>query len=137
MTKDTDFMFTNNTSIYSDNKKQQQTKQTILYTLSGAHNIPENDNNEELLMFNDEHVCAKIVHRIDATKKYMIRLDSNNKFYNPVSIYGTEKNKTFLDRICRSNQKFSEVSEKVFNLYTKFLSTKNILWLNNAEREAE
>jgi hypothetical protein len=67
----------------------------------------------------------------------MIRLDSNNKFFNPVSIYGTEKNKTFLDRICRSNQKFSEVSEKVFSLYTKFLSTKNILWLNNAEREAE
>jgi hypothetical protein len=134
MTKDKEFMFTNNTSIYTENKKQNETTQIIAYTLSGSHEIPQDS---DLLTINNEQVCAKIVHRIDATKKYMIRLDSNNKFFNPVSIYGTEKNKTFLDRICRSNQKFSEVSEKVFSLYTKFLSTKNILWLNNAEREAE
>jgi hypothetical protein len=134
MTKDKEFMFTNNTSIYTQDKKQNETAQTIAYTLSGSHALSEDS---DLLTINNEQVCAKIVHRIDATKKYMIRLDSNNKFFNPVSIYGTEKNKTFLDRICRSNQKFSEVSEKVFSLYTKFLSTKNILWLNNAEREAE
>ena len=36
-----------------------------------------------------------------------------------------------------SNEKFKEVSEKTLNLYVKFLQTKNISWLTNAEREAE
>jgi hypothetical protein len=59
------------------------------------------------------------------------------KLFNPVSIYGVEKDKNFLDRICRSNSKFKEVNHKVFDLYVKFLQSKNISWLNNAEREAE
>jgi len=132
----TDFTFVHNNSVFKNNNIIQEN--ITVYTLSDQFEYQEQDiNNNTLMTHNGEPICAKSVIRTDGTKKYMIRLDSNNKFYNPISIYGTEHNKTFLDRICRSNEKFKEVSEKTLNLYVKFLQTKNILWLTNAEREAE
>jgi len=73
----------------------------------------------------------------NGTTKYTIKLSNNNKLYNPASIYGSEESRTFLDRICRSNKKFKEVNEKAFKWYIKFLNTKNVSWLHNAEREIE
>jgi len=130
------FTSINNNSIYSNSHNNNQATSILAYTLSGEIGIEDNDVNL-LVTSNGEQICAKTISRIDGSIKHMIRIDSNNKFYNPISIYGTENNKTFLDRICRSNQKFREVSEKTLNLYVKFLQSKNILWLNNAEREAE
>jgi hypothetical protein len=130
------FTSINNNSIYSSSHNNNQATSILAYTLSGEIDIEDNDVNL-LVTSNGEQICAKTISRIDGSIKHMIRIDSNNKFYNPISIYGTENNKTFLDRICRSNQKFREVSEKTLNFYVKFLQSKNILWLNNAEREAE
>jgi hypothetical protein len=48
-----------------------------------------------------------------------------------------EKTNGFLDRICRSNDKFKTVNEKAFNWYVQFLSSKNLSWFHNAEREIE
>jgi hypothetical protein len=126
------FTSINNNSIYSSSHNNNQATSILAYTLSGEIGIEDNDVNL-LVTSNGEQICAKTISRIDGSIKHMIRIDSNNK----ISIYGTENNKTFLDRICRSNQKFREVSEKTLNLYVKFLQSKNILWLNNAEREAE
>lgn len=131
-----DFTCIHNNSIFNNQSIIQEN--IIVYTISDQYEYKEQDiNNNTLITHNGEPICAKSISRNDGTKKYMIRIDSNNKFYNPVSIYGAENNKTFLDRICRSNEKFKEVSEKTLNLYVKFLQTKNISWLTNAEREAE
>jgi hypothetical protein len=82
-------------------------------------------------------VCAKIVHRIDTSKKYLIKLDRSGKFLNPFSVYDESRaHQTFLDTVCRTDHKFKEVSEKAFQFYVKFLATKNTGLLNNAEREA-
>jgi hypothetical protein len=82
-------------------------------------------------------VYAKQIQRADGSFKNLVRVTTNAKLYNPLSIYGQESNNNFLDRICRSNLKFKTVNDKTWNWYLKFLATKNLSWLYNAEREAE
>jgi hypothetical protein len=84
-----------------------------------------------------KNIFAKKVIRKNGTKKYLVKNDSNGKLCNPLSIYGQEQEKSFLNRVCRSNNKFVEVNQKTFDWYVKFLSSKNVAWLNNAERERE
>jgi hypothetical protein len=84
-----------------------------------------------------KNIFAKKITRKNGTTKFTIRTSQDGKLYNPISIYGKEEQKTFLDRVCRSNNKFVEVNLKTFNLYTQFLKTKNLAYLNNAERERE
>ena len=132
----TEFIFTNNNNIFNTQKDNENATE-IGYTMVGMEDtLDQND----LPLSNDneaEKVFAKKILRKNGTTKFLVRLSANGKLFNPVSIYGLEKEKTFLDRICRSNSKFREVNQKVFDLYIKFLQSKNISWLNNAEREAE
>ena len=130
-----DFIFTSNNSIF--NTKKDLDNKEISYTLTGMEDECDETGCPILNDNDSENVFAKKILRKNGTAKFMIRLSSNGKLFNPVSIYGQEKDKTFLDRICRSNSKFKEVNHKVFDLYVKFLQSKNISWLNNAEREAE
>ena len=69
--------------------------------------------------------------------KYVIKLSNNGKLYNPISVLGEEKTFTFLDKICRSNNRFKTVNEKAFNWYIQFLRSKNLAWFYNAEREMD
>lgn len=131
-----DFIFTSNNSIFNTNKDTENTEE-ISYTITGMEDECD-DNGCPIVEDKDaENVFAKKIIRKNGTTKFLIRLSANGKLFNPMSIYGLEKDKTFLDRICRSNSKFKEVNHKVFDLYIKFLQSKNISWLNNAEREAE
>jgi hypothetical protein len=131
-----EFIFSNDSSIFNTKKDSDDTKE-ISYTLTGTEDHCD-ENGCPIIKDNEsEGVFAKKILRKNGTAKFMVRLGSNGKLFNPVSIYGLEKDKTFLDRICRSNSKFKEVNHKVFDLYVKFLQSKNISWLNNAEREAE
>lgn len=85
----------------------------------------------------NEKTLAKITVRKNGSIKYSIKTTNNGKMHNPICVYGDEKENNFLDRICRSNDRFKEVNHKVFNLYLNFLKTKNIAWFHNAEREDE
>lgn len=84
-----------------------------------------------------KEVCAKKTHRSDGSIKYQIKLDRSSKLYNPFSSLDNDKtNKDiFINDVCRQDHKFKEVNQKAFDWYIQFLDTKNISWLNNAERE--
>lgn len=127
------FIFKPN-SLFS--KKVNAEESVEFYTLRGNEAFVDESNLPRVSTDNDS-VLAKKTTRKNGTIKYSIRLGNNGKFYNPVSIYGQEKTHTFLNRICRSNDKFKEVSPKVFSMYLEFLNTKNTSWLINAEREHE
>jgi hypothetical protein len=106
------------------------------FTLSGMEDFLDTEDYPRAKVESDS-VFAKRTKRKNGTTKYTIRLSNTGKLYNPVSILGQETNNSFLNRVCRSNNKFAEVNQKVFNWYVKFLQTKNVAWLNNAEREKE
>ena len=120
-------------------KSQSDVKEDLLqqefFTLSG---------NEEFILQDtprrhkiDDGVYAKRIQKKDGTFKLSIRTSTDGKLYNPMSIYGEEKKSTLLDNVCKSNEKFRTVSPKTFDLYIQFLTSKNLAYLYNAEREAE
>ena len=84
----------------------------------------------------DPRVLAKKIIRENGDHKLSIKYTSNGRMENPISIYGADKiDNTFLDRVCRSQDKFKEVNPKVFGMYITFLKTHNLAWLSKAERE--
>lgn len=126
-------IFTNNNVFGSKIVEEKE----FFYTSLGEHDFLDN----EIPMKNseDNNVYAKKIIRSNGTVKYLIRLDYSAKFFDPFSIYDKEDKKQsveFLNSVCRSNKKFKEVNNKVFDLYLRFLVSKNPSWLFNAEREA-
>ncbi|NDB58966.1 hypothetical protein EB001_10995, partial [bacterium] len=68
-------------------------------------------------------------------RKFFIKIGTYGKVFNPIGMYSEGQNNKFLSKIGRQEWQFKEVNEKTFDLYLNFLSTKNIAWLSNAERE--
>jgi len=120
-----------------NDQEQIPEEKNELYSAMGSHDYLDDQNYPRISKENDKRILAKKIRREDGSTKYSIKLTNNGKMENPLSMYGVEKDTTFLDRVCRSNDRFKEVNFKVFDLYINFLKTKNIAWLHNAEREAE
>ena len=120
-------------------KSQGDVKENLLqqefFTLSGDEEFTLQDTPRRHK--EDNQVYAKRLQRKDGTYKLTIRTGTDGKLYNPMSIYGEEKKSTLLDNICKSNEKFRTVNPKAFDLYVQFLSSKNLAYLYNAERESE
>lgn len=120
---------------FFDKNNVAEPSETFFYTLAGQEDFYQD--NLPCRNIEDQHVYAKKIKKIDGKYKYSIKLTNNGKLYNPISIYGEEKINTFLDRICKSSNKFKTVNEKAFNFYLQFLTSKNIAYYYNAEREVD
>jgi hypothetical protein len=129
-----DFIYSSKKNPQNNNKSQDPENQH--FCLKDHAEFIDSDNNPRVDNENSDKVLAKKIIRDDSTYRFYIKLDNQGKLYNPLSIYGETKQSSFLDRVCRSQNKFKEVNEKAFNMYLSFLKTKNIAWFNNAEREA-
>ena len=69
--------------------------------------------------------------------KYYIRVHPNRKLYDPFPLYSVSDNKnSFVDKICKSENVYKEVTESVFNMYLNYLKTENVQWFNRAQRES-
>lgn len=53
---------------------------------------------------------------------------------NPVSLNHATSDYSKVDRFGRNRYDYKQVTKEVFELYHKFLETRNIAWLRNAER---
>ena len=121
--------------IYSEDKEINTLSEDEYFTVSGLEDYLDINNNPRVTSLEDNKILAKKVTREDNSTKYSIKIDSNGKIYNPVSMYVDKE--SFLDKFCRGSEKFKEVNFKIFNMYIHFLRTKNLAWINNAEREKE
>lgn len=87
---------------------------------------------------NDENkALAKMVSVDNNPNRYYIKVGTYGKIYNPIGLYSEGQSERFLSKIGRKQFEYKEVNQKVFDMYVSFLSTKNIAWLNNAEREMQ
>jgi hypothetical protein len=123
--------------IFQQKPNKQEDIQVTCFTISGNEEFLDENGNPRISEETDtENIFAKKIIRDNGTARYSIRIDINNKFVNPMSIYDDKKvTNNFLDSVCRANNKFVEVNLKVFNMYLNFLKTKNLSWFYNAERE--
>lgn len=83
----------------------------------------------------ESDVLAYKTQKVNGDYKFMIRINADRKLYNPLSIYGHDRSFKLLNNISRSNLEYREVNSQAFDFYLRFLATKNIAWLNKAERE--
>jgi hypothetical protein len=115
------------------------------YTKKGYESFVDDDGDPRLDKDSDK-VFAKVVKdkpsKNFADKKrvgfsYYIKSTPNKTLYNPTENYSIDPKvkKSFVNKVCKSELKFLEVSESVFNMYLNFLKTENSQWLVKAQRE--
>lgn len=122
-----------NNFIFSQNDSNKSTQSNQYYTLVGQEDFIDDENNPRIEKDSDERVFAK---KTEKNKlKYLIKIDNAGKFYNPLSPISSIKPIKILQTISVPDSRFKEVNKTVFNMYLNFLRSKNIAWINNAERE--
>jgi hypothetical protein len=69
--------------------------------------------------------------------RYYIKTDPNKNIINPTETYSikTKEKSSFINKTCKIEVVFSEVTESIFNQYINFLKTSNTKWLTSAQRE--
>jgi len=121
--------------IQNKNKEQEEIKDTTyqFYTMLGEHDFIDSSNKPQVKKESSK-VVAKSVSK-NGNNKFYIKIGTYGRIFNPIGLFSEGKNEKFIAKIGKKEFEFKEVNQKVFDLYLNFLSTKNIAWLNNAERE--
>jgi hypothetical protein len=128
MKNEQDFIFNPNA-----NKPVATQRKEALYCFLGEHEFLDEDNNPRITKENSK-VLAKIV-STSISSRYYIKTGTYGRIYNPIGMYSEGKEGKFLAKIGKNEWNFIEVNKGIFDQYVNFLRTKNIAWLNNAERE--
>jgi hypothetical protein len=121
--------------VQNNHKATEQLNETEneYYTILGDHDFIDSSNRPQAKE-ESKKVVAKRLSKNDKNKFY-IKVGTYGKIFNPIGLFSEGKNEKFIAKIGKKEFEFKEVNQKVFDLYLNFLSTKNIAWLNNAERE--
>lgn len=119
--------------IPNTNKISTNIKNLELFTLIGQHKFLDDNKNPRVDLENDKVYAKKVI--LDSNQKYYIKVGTYGKIYNPIGLFSEGTASKFLSKIGKKAWEFKEVNSKVFDMYVNFLRTKNIAWLNNAERE--
>jgi hypothetical protein len=106
---------------------------TRFYTLLGKHDFVDENQNPRAKTEN-KNVVAKSISK-DNKDRFLIKIGTYGKIFNPIGLFSEGNNQKFISKIGKKQFEFKEVNKKVFDMYVRFLTTKNLAWLNNAERE--
>lgn len=121
-----------NDFIFSNNSKTADNIEYAYYCLIGDEDFID-DNGNPRLNNDSNKVLAKQIYR-NNNVSFAVKIANNNKLYNPLD-YGIEdKSYSIVDNVCRPQDKFKTVNQETFRLYVNFLTSKNLNWLTQAER---
>ena len=101
------------------------------YTILGDHDYIDNDDHPRS---EESKAMAKSITANNNTR-YFVKIGTYGKIFNPIGLHSEGRQDKFLSKIGRKEWEFKEVNLKVFDLYINFLKSRNIAWLNNAQRE--
>lgn len=128
----------------SDFQTKDTNSDSRFYTKLGSHDYIDNEYNPRLETESNLTMAKSV--RGQYTKsfssddiipmKYYVKTDPNKKLYNPIDNFSSISSRpNFINKICKSENVFTEVNESVFNKYVAFLRTLNVQWLVSAQRE--
>lgn len=120
--------------IFNPIEKAQESLSFEYYGVSGAEDFVDADGLPRMAQ-DSPKVFAKKIIRSNSSTQYCIKLSNNNKLFNPMDYGLDERSYSIVDNVCRPSDKFKIVNKTVFDMYTNFLSSKNVSWLTKAERE--
>ena len=68
--------------------------------------------------------------------KYYIRGSNGKNLFDPFPKYSVSDNKSsFVDKVCKGDQRFIEVTQSIFDKYINFLKTENRQYFISAQKE--
>lgn len=120
----------NNGVVESVGRSQDENK---FYTIFGQQEYLDQDGYSRVDEDSD-NIYAKSMNSNGQTK-YYIKCNRYGKLYNPTGMFMEGNHKRFNKMIGSNEFNFKRVNLRIFELYLSFLKSKNIAWLNNAERE--
>jgi hypothetical protein len=112
--------------------KESDDIQYKYYTILGSHSGIDQEGNP---VCEDYKRSLAYIKTINNSEQYFLKVGTYGKVFNPIGMYSEGRQNKFLSKIGKEEYSFQRVNNKVFNMYLNFLRTKNIAWLNNAERE--
>lgn len=112
--------------------KDKNTSEYEYYTVLGKHSHIDTEKNPRVP---DQKNALAYTKLSEQDKQYYIKVGLYGKIYNPIGLYSEGRANKFLSKVGKAEYNFTRVNQKVFDMYLNFLRTKNIAWLNNAERE--
>jgi hypothetical protein len=119
--------------IFKPTDKNESTIQNEYYGVGEEQDYVDENGYARLKNFSQKVHAQKTI-TTDNTK-YMVKINNNHKLYNPLG-YGLEdRSYSILDNVIRPENKMKVVNQTVFDLYIRFLNTKNVSLLVQAERE--
>lgn len=122
-----------NDNIFQINKnKEPENIEYKYFTVLGSHTSLDADKNP---ISADKKNALAYIKTINDDQQYYIKIGTYGKVFNPIGLYSEGRQNRFLAKIGKDEYSFTRVNNKVFDMYLNFLRTKNIAWLNNAERE--
>lgn len=101
------------------------------YTILGDHDYIENEKPRT----NDESKALAKTITVNNRTRYFVKTGAYGKLYNPLGMFNGGKEIKFLSKIGKNTFDFKEVNMRIFDLYVEFLRSRNIAWINNAQRE--
>lgn len=120
--------------VYSQtNKREKQIIDVECYTVFGEHDYIDEEKRPKVSE-TSQKIYAKTITSNNRTR-YFVKVGTYGKIFNPIGMYSEGKENKFLSKIGKAEWRFKEVNSSIFNFYLNFLSTRNIAWLNNAQRE--
>lgn len=120
--------------IFHQSPKELDSKTIEYFTLIGDNDYLD-DQERPRSNAENKFTVAKSIQVNKNPAKYYIKVGAYGKIYNPIGLYSEGKNTKFLAKIGKNEYEYREVNQQIFDMYINFLKTKNIAWLNNAERE--
>lgn len=106
----------------------------FLYTISSREDYKDQEGNFRIAPMDLQKAKENpYVHAIKTANRFMVKVGQNGRLFNPYGLYseGMETKQ----RVGRPTWKFITTNESNFRNYVKFLTTKNEVFLKNAERE--
>ena len=111
-----------------------------VYTFSGEHDMINGEGYPVLdLSYEDDIFQDPDAYAVKITKgqkiNYYVKRGKYGKLFNPIGMYSEGRKRQQMRHAGRPEWRLENTTEKIFNYYINFLKTKNLAWLNTAERE--
>ena len=128
-----DFIFRPNTNNNNtDNFDTVVEDSDEFYTILGNHEFLDKNGNPRVTTDTDS--MAKKILLENGNYKFAIKINRDNRIFNPLGMYSEGRQKRFLNTIGKDEFVFRKVNMDIFDNYVNFLRTRNDAWLKNAER---
>jgi hypothetical protein len=126
---------------------EEKTEDSTYYGLIGEEDFLDDKGNPRISSEDNPKVMAKAIpnkpskHMTSKARmelRFYIKTKQNDVIFNPVQLASNVKDREtfgFINNTCKGGVQFREVPQSVFDKYVTFLKTKNIRWLNAAQRE--